>query len=110
MPKRHGFSCERSELPDDFRRAVPVAAVPDVDQSAVGGLQRVARVEVGDAVGADHLPVGAAGKHAPGQPLAGEAPAGDADDAPAAERRVAQLLGGSQGDFSFEELLEIQFL
>ena len=82
-----------------------VAEVAHVDQRAVGRLERVARVELGDAVGADHLPVGAAGQHAPGKPLAAEAAAGDRDDAAAAERRVAQLLRRRERDLSPEERL-----
>src|SRR5688500_4966172 len=89
---------------------MPITMVPNVDQRAVVRLERIARVEVGHAVGADHLPVGAAGQHAARQALAGEAPAGDVDDASPAERRVAELLRRGEGDLSLEERLELQAL
>src|SRR5258706_16122322 len=98
----------RREALQDFGRAVAVAEVAHVDERAVVGLERVARVELGYAVGADHLPVGAAGQHASGELLAAEAAAGDGNDAPPAERRVAQLLRWRERDLSPKEELKRQ--
>jgi len=104
----HFFSS--GEFFQDLGGAVAVAPVSHVNQGSIGGLERIAGIQVGDAVGADHLPVGAAGEHAPRQALAGEAPAGDADDAPPPLRRGAELLGRGERDLSLEEGLEIQSL
>src|SRR5438105_12319024 len=90
--------------------AMAVAEVAHVDERAVVGLERIARIELGDAVGTDHLPVGAARHDAPREPLAAEAPAGDRDHAPAAMRRVADLLRRGEGDLSLEQRFESQAL
>jgi hypothetical protein len=82
-----------------------ITAVRHVDERAVVRLQRIARVEVRDAVGADHLPVGAAAQHPPREPLAAEAAAGDGNDAPTAERRLAQLHRRRELDLRCEQAL-----
>ncbi len=87
-----------------------VAEVAHVDERTVDGLERVARVELGDAVGADELPVGAARQHAAGEALPAEAAAGDGNDAPAAVGRFAKLLRRRERDLSPEERFEFQLL
>src|SRR5438874_5019315 len=95
---------------DHLGRTMTVTEVAHVDERAVVGLERIARIELGDAVGTEQLPVGAARHHAAREPLAAEAPAGDRDDAPTAMRRVAELLRRGEGDLSLEQRFESQAL
>src|SRR5205823_10187101 len=83
----HRFT--RRELADDLLGAVPVAVVGYIDERTVGGLQRIARIELRDTVAAHHLPVCAAGEHPAGKTGTGELSAGDRDDSAASLRRLA---------------------
>ena len=67
--------------------------VPDVNEAAVLGLERVAGVELGDAVGANHLPVSATVEDAAADVRAFERPAKDGNDPAAATRDVPQFHG-----------------
>ncbi len=60
------------------------------------GLDRVARLDVGGAIGAHDLPVGAAGQDAAGQPRALDPAAEDRDDAPLAIGRGAEIQDAGQ--------------
>ena len=79
-----------------FGRAVAVALGVDQDQRAAVGLDGVARLQMHHAVGADDLPVGAAGQHLAVEPWAFDRAAMDVDDAPLAIGRVAELLDAAE--------------
>src|SRR5438105_14754047 len=83
-----------------LRRAMTVAEIAHIDERVVARLERVARIELGHAVRANELPVGATRKDAAGKVLAPEAAAGDRNDAAAAERRLAELLRRRERDLS----------
>src|SRR5262249_58039687 len=99
----------RREALEHLCGPVAKAVVAHVDERPVRRFERVARVELGDAVGPDQLPVGAAGEHPAREPLAYEPPAGDGDDASASERSRTEFLRRRKLDVSLEEGLQSQW-
>src|SRR6266446_3165526 len=83
-----------------FGATVTDAACLDVEQIAVVGLERVADVAEGGAVGEDGLPVGArAREQLPVQLRPGEGPPGQRHDPPAPFRDLTELQSFADGGF-----------
>src|ERR1700689_651062 len=70
-----------SERRHHVGRTVAQRKVTNIDQRAVVGLQGVARLELGHAVAAQDLPIGAARQHLAANLWPGKFAAGDRDDA-----------------------------
>src|SRR5688572_9861145 len=77
-----------------IRRGVADALVLHVDDLPLVGLERVARIELREAIRLDDLPVGAAGEHLPLDRRPLERAAEDLHDPPATVRHLADLGGG----------------
>jgi hypothetical protein len=65
------------------------AGVLDIDQAALLGLQRIARIELSEPVGAHDLPVRAAGEHLAAEIRSLESAAEDRNNAPPPARHLA---------------------
>src|SRR5579862_993387 len=72
-------------------RAVAQRQVADIDQRAVVGLQRIARLELRHAIAAQDLPIGAARQHLAADVRPRKLAAGDRDDAARALADVAAI-------------------
>src|SRR5690348_10147618 len=104
---RGGVDRLAGEEPLHHRRGpVAQAAIDDADERAVIGLERVARLELGDAVGPDDLPVGAARQHHAAEPWSRHRAAGDGDDAAPAEMAFAELERRRHADVEREDKIE----
>lgn len=91
----------------DLWRPVTQAAIDDGDQRAVIGLDRVTRLDLGDTVGTNDLPVRAARQHDAAKTRAAHDSAFNRNDPAAAERRRSQLPWRRDTGFNFED--EFQF-
>ena len=78
------------------RRTMPQAVAGDQDARAAIGLDGVARLDVGGAVAAHDLPIGAARQDAAVELRAPHGAAGNVDDAPLAIGRAAQIHDGRE--------------
>jgi hypothetical protein len=80
--------------------------IAHVDQRAVVGHQRVARFELGHAIGAHDLPIGAARYHLAAQSRAKKFSAGDGDDAPPTLAHIAEIKRRVDGHVRREDELK----
>src|SRR6266540_6661716 len=99
-PGRRPPTLMKTTLFSQSSAGVAYATGLDVEQIAVVGLERVADVAEGGAVGEDELPIGAdTGEQFPVELGAAEGPAGQRHDPPAALGEVAEVERLAQGGF-----------
>ena len=94
------------ERRDDVRRAVAQCMIAHVDQNAVVGPERVAGFELGRAVAAYDLPVGAATQHLAAHLRSGKIATGDRDDPPPTLAHIAEIERRIDGDMGREDEFE----
>lgn len=92
----------------ELQLSYPEAEVAHVDERAVRGLDRVARLQHRGAVVAQDLPVRAAGEDAAAEPRPAHLAAHDVDDAPLAGRRAPERARRSHRDACVERELELR--
>ncbi|SDR55621.1 hypothetical protein SAMN05519103_05152 [Rhizobiales bacterium GAS113] len=95
-----------AQLDDQLRRPVADAAILDIDQGPVTGLDHVAGDELSDAVRPDDLEIGTRRQDATVEPRALHDAAGDRDDAPLADGRLTDLDRWRDADLEIGHMLE----